>query len=309
MAATRSFGAASVSFITTSTSSVTPSVPVRVLSIQTRTSPKSGLISQRSMKEGFSIPGSAYPATDPSQGLFSFSGSPPWVSENLYIRIGELHMGILTSLYVSPLAHHSSQFASMFENLFASLSFCGVELSSVFPIADHFVAVGCALTAIFSDPDTPPDAPPQPLTASQYRRSIQYICPGRRFEDVDTELTDMHKILDAEFAEGLRQAASAVREYRRRLRIVIADWNPMDPDTRGPEPPAIDVARDGVAIATSILHRIDSGLNVADCTACGKLSLLVIEKMGQMDLLECSKANRDATFKATTIVLRHYNVV
>ncbi|KAG9124892.1 hypothetical protein FRC07_009820 [Ceratobasidium sp. 392] len=197
----------------------------------------------------------------------------------------------------------------MSEFFFASLATSDVTSSPFFVKTDHFVTVGCALAALLSNPNTPLDAPPEALTVAQYRRAVELICPRLPFEEVDSELEKMHAIFDNEFMDGLRKAANGVRTHRRWLRLAVADWDSKDADTRGPEPLEIAMARAGVLAATALIDSSAAFDTAPVDTTRGKLALLVVEKMGLLELLERSKVSKDATFEATRLVLRFYNVI
>ncbi|KAG9083925.1 hypothetical protein FS749_005635 [Ceratobasidium sp. UAMH 11750] len=101
-----------------------------------------------------------------------------------------------------------------------------------------------------------------------------------------------------------------MRARRRELRALLNEWDLMDKDTRGPEPPKIRLAQNGIAVATALINTTANGFDdiPADVTR-GKLAILVIEKMSLLGLWERSKASKDDAFKATHLVLQHYKVI
>ncbi|KAG8729587.1 hypothetical protein FRC10_003787 [Ceratobasidium sp. 414] len=194
--------------------------------------------------------------------------------------------------------------------LFASLASADVRSALFYQKTEHLVTVACALAAILSRPDAPPDAPPpDELPATEYRRAVELIRPGCQFEDVDAELVLMHEALDAQFADGLRKAADNIRTHKRFLEAVIAKWESTDPAVRNPEPTEICAARNGVIVASALIKSADDHHNVPAISAYGKLALLVVEKMGHLGLLQHSRVGKDATFKATRMVLGYYEVI
>ncbi|QRV92648.1 hypothetical protein RhiJN_20666 [Ceratobasidium sp. AG-Ba] len=196
-----------------------------------------------------------------------------------------------------------------FAQLFASMAACDTTTNTVFTKTDYFVTVGCALAALLSSPAAPLDAAPEPLTIAKYRHVVELLSPTSQFEDIDAQLEAMHKTFDDQFNEGLRTVANDIRSRRRAFRLLISDWESADPSTRGPEPPAISIARDGALLADTLIQCFTDGLEEPSDVTRGKLTLLVIEKMGLMGLAERSKASKDDTFKATRMVLEYYKVL
>ncbi|KAG8740150.1 hypothetical protein FRC10_004709 [Ceratobasidium sp. 414] len=181
--------------------------------------------------------------------------------------------------------------------LFASLASADITSALFYQKTDHIVTVACALAAILSGPDTLPDAPPDELPATEYRRVVELTCPGRQFEDVDAELVLMHEALEAQFANGLREAADNIRTHKRLLEAVIAKWESTNPAVHNPEPAEICAARNGVIVASALINSADNRRNVPVISTCGKLALLVVEKMGHLGLLRHSQVDKDAAFQ------------
>ncbi|KAG8741680.1 hypothetical protein FRC12_015581 [Ceratobasidium sp. 428] len=186
----------------------------------------------------------------------------------------------------------------MLEYVATPLALCDPNASPAFLLADNIVTVACALAALLSDPDTPVDTPPTPVTPARYREIITLVRPLTRFEDVDKELQAMLNVFEEQFMTGLQQAASGVRDVRRRLRLVIADWDAVDPNTRGPEPAGVREAREAVVTANAILDAIAHGFDVPPGDILyAKLAILIIDRAGALGYKELSGRNTDATLQ------------
>ncbi|KAG8698641.1 Lysine-specific demethylase 6A, partial [Ceratobasidium sp. 395] len=178
------------------------------------------------------------------------------------------------------------------------LALCDPNASPAFLLADNIVTVACALAALLSDPDTPVDTPPTLVTPAQYREIITLVRPLTRFKDVDKELQAMLNVFEEQFMTGLQQAASGVRDVRRRLRLVIADWDAVDPNTRGPEPAGVREAQEAVVTANAILDAIAHGFDVPPGDILyAKLAILIIDRAGALGYKELSGRNTDATLQ------------
>ncbi|KAG8776181.1 hypothetical protein FRC12_001052 [Ceratobasidium sp. 428] len=198
----------------------------------------------------------------------------------------------------------------MLQYVLTPLALCDPNASPAFRIADHIVTVACALAALLSDPDTPVDTPPTPITAARYREIVSLVRPTIRFEDADKDLQAMLNVFEEQFMVGLQQAASGVWEVRRRLRLVIADWDAVDPDTRGPEPTTVREAREAVTAANAILDAVAHGFDVSpDDILYAKLAIMIIDRADILGYEELSRRNTDATLQVTALVLRRFQVI
>ncbi|KAG8722676.1 hypothetical protein FRC08_014421 [Ceratobasidium sp. 394] len=128
-----------------------------------------------------------------------------------------------------------------------------VQSSKFYLNASHPVTVGCAITALLSNSDTPVNAPPPVITTAEYRRILLLLCPGHTFEYADRQLDAKHKEFTDNFYEGLREATNSVRAHSSILNALVADWDSKNPDRRGPEPEEVSLARASVEVADTLL--------------------------------------------------------